>query len=65
MQRAWARERVAANLPRGLANSRARLQGEYADLSRIYKPGFPKMQQVQAQIDDLFAHIADFTKING
>jgi len=36
-----------------LKEQRAKAQGEYADLSRIYKPGYPKMQQVQAQIDEI------------
>ena len=41
-----------------LKEQRAKLQGEYADLSRIYKPGFPKMQQVQAQIDEVEKNLA-------
>lgn len=36
---------------------RARLQGEYQENLRIYKPDFPKMQQIQAQIADIDAQI--------
>jgi capsular exopolysaccharide synthesis family protein len=36
-----------------LKEQRAKLQGEYADSLRIFKPGYPKMQQLQAQIDEL------------
>ena len=36
-----------------LKEQRAKLQTEFADLSRIYKPGYPKMQQMQAQIDEI------------
>jgi capsular exopolysaccharide synthesis family protein len=36
-----------------LKEQRAKAQAEYADFSRIYKSGFPKMQQVQAQIDEI------------
>src|SRR4029077_17740371 len=36
-----------------LKEQRAKLQAEYADLLRIYKPGYPKMQQLQAQMDEL------------
>jgi len=36
-----------------LKEQRAKLQAEYADLLRIYKPGFPKMQQLKAQIDEV------------
>jgi capsular exopolysaccharide synthesis family protein len=36
-----------------LKEQRARMQAEYQDLSTIYKPAFPKMQQLQAGIDEL------------
>jgi polysaccharide biosynthesis transport protein len=33
--------------------SKAKLEAEYQDQLKIYKPGFPKMQQLQSQIDEL------------
>ncbi len=36
-----------------LKEQRAKAQAEYADLLKIYKPGFPKMQQLQAQINEI------------
>ncbi len=36
-----------------LKEQRAKLQAEYVDQLRIYKPGFPKMQQLKAQIDEV------------
>ena len=36
---------------------KAKLNAEYAKGLNIYKPGFPAMQQLQAQIDDLDARI--------
>jgi polysaccharide biosynthesis transport protein len=38
--------------------SKARLEGEYQDQLKIYKPGFPKMQQLQSQIEELDKKIA-------
>jgi polysaccharide biosynthesis transport protein len=32
---------------------KARLEAEYQDQLKIYKPGFPKMQQLQSQIDEI------------
>ena len=36
-----------------LKEQKAKLQADYADNLRIYKPGYPKMQQLQAQIDEI------------
>jgi polysaccharide biosynthesis transport protein len=36
-----------------LKEQRAKMQTEYQDLLRIYKPAFPKMQQLQAGIEEL------------
>jgi len=36
-----------------LKEQRAKMQAEYEDLSPIYKPMFPKMQQMRASIDEL------------
>ncbi|MBS7458539.1 GumC family protein [Coralloluteibacterium stylophorae] len=36
-----------------LQEARAKLQAEYQDKLSIYKPGFPVMQQMQAQLDEL------------
>lgn len=36
-----------------LKEQRTKLQAEYADGLRIYKAGFPKMQQLKAQIDEI------------
>lgn len=33
--------------------NKARLEAEYQDQLKIYKPGFPKMQQLQGQIDEI------------
>lgn len=33
--------------------AKAKLEAEYQDQLKIYKPGFPKMQQIQSQIDEL------------
>ena len=33
--------------------NKVKLEAEYQDQLRVYKPGFPKMQQIQAQIDEL------------
>ena len=49
--------RVRGNyLSKSLASFRetkAKLEAEYQDQLKIYKPGFPKMQQIQSQIDEL------------
>ena len=36
-----------------LKEQRAKLQSEYADNLRIFKPGYPKMQQLQVQMDEI------------
>ena len=36
-----------------LREQRTKLQVEYQDLSRVYKPAFPKMQQLKASIDEI------------
>ena len=36
-----------------LKEQKAKLQADYADNLRVYKPGYPKMQQMQAQIDEI------------
>ncbi|MGL4232939.1 MAG: GumC family protein, partial [Casimicrobium sp.] len=33
--------------------NKARLEAEYQDQLKIYKPGFPKMQQLQSQIEEI------------
>ena len=33
--------------------TKARLEAEYQDQLKIYKPGFPKMQQIQAQLEEV------------
>lgn len=42
-----------------LKEERAKKQIEYQDLLKIYKPAFPKMQQLQASIDELDRKIKD------
>ncbi|GMU73483.1 MAG: polysaccharide biosynthesis tyrosine autokinase [Burkholderiales bacterium] len=46
-----------------LREQRTRLQVEYQDLSRIYKPAFPKMQQIAAAIEEMDKKIAEETDI--
>jgi polysaccharide biosynthesis transport protein len=46
-----------------LKEVKAKLEAEYADQLRIYKPGFPKMQQLQAQIEDLDKRIQSEVKV--
>jgi polysaccharide biosynthesis transport protein len=46
-----------------LKEAKAKVEAEYADNLRIYKPGFPKMQQLQAQIDDIEKRIQQEIKI--
>ena len=36
-----------------LKEQRAKLQSDYADNLRTFKPGYPKMQQLQAQMDEI------------
>ncbi len=36
-----------------LREAKAKLETEYQEQLKVYKPGFPKMQQLQAQIDEL------------
>jgi polysaccharide biosynthesis transport protein len=38
--------------------AKAKLEAEYQDQLKIYKPGFPKMQQLQGQIEELDKKIA-------
>lgn len=46
-----------------LREQRTKLQVEYQDLSRIYKPAFPKMQQLSASIDEIEKKIAEEAEI--
>src|SRR6185369_17963200 len=41
-----------------LKEQKAKLSADYADNLRVYKPGYPKMQQIQAQIDEIDKNIA-------
>ncbi|MEP5568713.1 MAG: polysaccharide biosynthesis tyrosine autokinase [Halioglobus sp.] len=41
----------------GLKARRTELQSEYQELLKIYKPGYPKMQQLQDQMDQIEAEI--------
>ncbi len=41
-----------------LKEQKAKLQAEYADQLKIYKPAFPKMQQLKAQIEETEKSIA-------
>lgn len=36
-----------------LREAKSKLETEYQDQLKVYKPGFPKMQQLQSQIDEL------------
>src|SRR6185369_9286908 len=36
-----------------LKEQKAKLQADYAEQLKVYKPGFPKMQQIQAQIEEV------------
>jgi len=42
-----------------LKQAKAKVEAEYQDNLKIYKPGFPKMQQLQAQITELDSQIKD------
>jgi len=42
--------------------AKAKLEAEYQDQLKIYKPGFPKMQQIQSQIDELDKRIKSESK---
>jgi uncharacterized protein involved in exopolysaccharide biosynthesis len=46
-----------------LREQQTKLQVEYQDLSRIYKPAFPKMQQLQAAIDEIDKKMKEETDI--
>ena len=46
-----------------LREQQTKLQVEYQDLSRIYKPAFPKMQQLKAAIDEIDKKIKEETDI--
>ena len=46
-----------------LREQRTKLQVEYQDLLRIYKPAFPKMQQLKASIDEINKKIAEEQEI--
>jgi len=46
-----------------LREQRTKLQVEYQDLSRIYKPAFPKMQQLAAAIEEIDKKIAEEAEI--
>jgi polysaccharide biosynthesis transport protein len=42
--------------------NKAKLEAEYQDQLKIYKPGFPKMQQLQGQIEEIERRIQTETK---
>src|SRR5689334_15048929 len=42
-----------------LKQAKAKVEAEYQDNLKIYKPGFPKMQQLQAQITEIDNQIKD------
>ena len=46
-----------------LREQRTKLQVEYQDLLRIYKPAFPKMQQLKASIDEIDKKIKEESDI--
>jgi len=46
-----------------LKEQRTKLQVEYQDALRIYKPAFPKMQQLRASIDELDRKINEETQV--
>ncbi len=46
-----------------LREQRTKLQVEYQDQLRIYKPAFPKMQQLRASIDEIEKKIKEETEI--
>ncbi len=43
--------------------NKAKLEAEYQDQLKIYKPGFPKMQQMQAQIEEIDRRIKAETEV--
>ena len=43
--------------------NKAKLEAEYQDQLKIFKPGFPKMQQLQGQIEEIDRRIQSETKI--
>jgi succinoglycan biosynthesis transport protein ExoP len=42
-----------------LKQNKAKLDAEYQDNLKVYKPAFPKMQQLQAQIQEIDKHLRD------
>ena len=44
---------IESKMVQVLKEQRAKVQAEYADNLRIFKPGYPKMQQLQVQTDEL------------
>ena len=49
---------LASQLVESLKERRSELQAQYQDNLEIYKPGYPKMQQLQRQINELTDEIA-------
>ena len=43
--------------------NKAKLEAEYQDQLKIYKPGFPRMQQLQGQIEEIDRRIQAETKV--
>jgi succinoglycan biosynthesis transport protein ExoP len=48
---------LASTLVQSLKERRSGLQAQYQDNLEVYKPGYPKMQQLQRQIDELTEEI--------
>ena len=44
---------LASDLVQSLKERRSELQAQYQDNLEVYKPGYPKMQQLERQIDEL------------
>ncbi|MGB5832581.1 MAG: polysaccharide biosynthesis tyrosine autokinase [Thiohalocapsa sp.] len=49
---------LASTLVQSLKERRGELQAQYQDNLEVYKPGYPKMQQLQRQIEELNDEIA-------
>ena len=47
-----------ASIIKGLQETRGKLMADYQDKLRLYKPGFPLMQQLKGQIDEVERQIA-------
>lgn len=47
-----------ASIIKGLQQTRGKLLADYQDKLRLYKPGFPLMQQLKGQIDEIERQIA-------